>query len=58
MKRRIRLPVSVIMCDVDGLMLINDAFGREEGDTLLKEVSSILKESCRERGYYRKGRRR
>ena len=43
------LPVSVIMCDVDGLMLINDAFGREEGDALLKEVSSILKESCRER---------
>ena len=43
-----RLPVSVIMCDVDGLMLINDAFGREEGDTLLKEVSSILKECCRE----------
>ena len=40
-------PVSVIMCDVDGLMLINDAFGREEGDILLKEVSSILKECCR-----------
>jgi diguanylate cyclase (GGDEF)-like protein/putative nucleotidyltransferase with HDIG domain len=37
------------MCDVDGLLLINDAFGREEGDALLKEVSSILKESCRER---------
>ena len=42
------LPVSVIMCDVDGLMLINDAFGREEGDDLLKEISSILKECCRE----------
>ena len=42
------LPVSVIMCDVDGLMLINDAFGRGEGDALLKDVSSILKESCRE----------
>lgn len=43
------LPVSVIICDVDGLMLINDAFGREEGDALLKEVSSILKDCCRER---------
>ena len=43
------LPISVIMCDIDGLMLINDAFGREEGDILLKEVSIILKESCRER---------
>ncbi len=42
------LPVSVIMCDVDGLMLINDAFGREEGDALLKEVSSILKECSRQ----------
>ncbi len=42
------LPVSVIMCDLDGLMLINDAFGREEGDILLKEVAAILRESCRE----------
>ena len=42
------LPVSVITCDVDGLMLINDAFGREEGDVLLMEVSSILKDCCRE----------
>ncbi len=40
-------PVSVIMCDIDGLMLINEAFGREEGDILLKEVSSILKDCCR-----------
>jgi diguanylate cyclase (GGDEF)-like protein/PAS domain S-box-containing protein/putative nucleotidyltransferase with HDIG domain len=49
MKAENRLPVSFIMCDVDGLMLINDAFGREEGDALLKEVSSILKGCCRER---------
>ena len=42
------LPVSVIMCDLDGLMLINDAFGREEGDTLLKEVATVLRESCRD----------
>lgn len=43
------LPVSVIICDIDGLMLINDAFGREEGDALLKEVSSILRDCCRKR---------
>lgn len=42
------LPVSVIMCDLDGLMLINDAFGREEGDTLLKDLAAILRESCRD----------
>ena len=42
-------PVSVLICDVDGLMLINDAFGRGEGDALLKEVASVLKACCRDR---------
>ena len=41
------LPLSVLMLDVNGLKLTNDAFGHEKGDTLLKKVSAILKNECR-----------
>ena len=42
------LPLSVILGDVNGLKLVNDAFGHEEGDYLLTEVSKILKSCLRE----------
>jgi diguanylate cyclase (GGDEF)-like protein/PAS domain S-box-containing protein len=41
------LPIAVIMCDVNGLKVFNDVFGREKGDELLKKVSDLLKETCR-----------
>ena len=41
-------PLSVILGDVNGLKLVNDAFGHEEGDYLLKEVTKILKNCLRE----------
>lgn len=41
------LPISLIMCDVNRLKLINDAFGHEEGDQLIKYAAKTLKESCR-----------
>lgn len=37
-----QLPLSVIMGDINGLKLINDAFGHREGDKLLNEVAKIL----------------
>lgn len=37
------LPLSMIMIDVNGLKLANDAFGHNMGDKLLIEVSKILK---------------
>ncbi len=40
-------PITVVMGDVNGLKLVNDAFGHTEGDNLLKEVGSILKDGCR-----------
>lgn len=40
-------PLSVIMFDVNGLKLVNDAFGHESGDLLLKTISSQLKETFR-----------
>ena len=42
-----QLPFSIILGDVNGLKLVNDAFGHQEGDTLLNEISSILKKSTR-----------
>lgn len=41
------LPLSVVMLDVNGLKLTNDAFGHEKGDELLKVVSTSLKETFR-----------
>ncbi len=36
----------IIMGDVNGLKLINDSFGHQEGDRLLKTIGTILKECC------------
>lgn len=40
------LPVSLILCDVDGLKLINDVYGYEEGDALLRDVAKVLMEAA------------
>ncbi len=42
------LPLSIIVSDVNGLKLTNDAYGHEMGDELLRVVSEILKDSCRD----------
>ncbi|MDF2593888.1 MAG: diguanylate cyclase [Clostridia bacterium] len=45
------VPVSIIMCDINGLRLLNGAFGQAEGDKLIKRVSGILEKSCEGSGY-------
>lgn len=42
-----QLPVSLIMGDVNGLKLVNDAFGHQRGDELLVQISRILRFCCR-----------
>ena len=42
------LPLSVIIGDINGVKLINDAFGHAEGDRLIIESANILKNCCRE----------
>ncbi len=42
-----QLPISVIMGDVNGLKLVNDAFGHAAGDKLLIRVAQILRDCCR-----------
>ncbi len=42
------LPLSIIMCDINGLKLINDSFGHDSGDELLKKAAEMIKKACRE----------
>lgn len=42
-----QLPISVIIGDINGLKMVNDALGHEQGDRLLKAVASIMDQSCR-----------
>lgn len=41
-----KLPLSVIMGDVNGLKLINDLYGHELGDKYLIKISHILLKAC------------
>jgi diguanylate cyclase (GGDEF)-like protein/PAS domain S-box-containing protein len=41
------LPISIIAGDLNGLKLINDAFGYHKGDQLLLIIADILKRACR-----------
>jgi len=45
--RRTKTPLAVMVCDIDGFKQINDSFGHLEGDKLLREFSTRLKEACR-----------
>lgn len=40
-------PVSIIMCDVDGLKLINDSMGHHNGDELLKATANVIRSAFR-----------
>lgn len=42
-----KLPLAVIMADVNGLKLANDVFGHAEGDKLLKKAAEAIKKCCR-----------
>ena len=41
------LPISIIMCDINGLKLVNDSFGHYSGDALLKKAAETIKKACR-----------
>lgn len=44
--QRDKLPVSLLMLDIDFFKNYNDSLGHAKGDLCLKEVASVLKESC------------
>jgi diguanylate cyclase (GGDEF)-like protein/PAS domain S-box-containing protein len=43
-----KLPLALIIGDVNGLKLTNDTMGNNVGDAVLNKVAKILKDSCRE----------
>ena len=42
-----QLPASIIIADLNGLKLVNDTFGHDAGDRMLKAAAEILRKSCR-----------
>src|ERR1022692_1952186 len=45
--RRMKTARAVLVCDIDGFKQINDSFGHVEGDKLLREFTTRLKDVCR-----------
>ncbi|MDF2564025.1 MAG: metal dependent phosphohydrolase [Massilibacillus sp.] len=41
------MPISIVIIDMNGLKLVNDVFGHQQGDTLLIAIANIMKKCCR-----------
>lgn len=48
MVRRKKLPSAVVFMDIDGLKAVNDQFGHDEGDNLIKDSANILRNCFRD----------
>ena len=46
---RYNRPLSIVMCDIDYFKKVNDTYGHQAGDTVLKEFSKRLKDSIRDK---------
>ena len=44
-------PFHIMMCDIDDFKKLNDSYGHDFGDIVLKNVSSIVQEEIAEHGY-------
>lgn len=42
-----QVPCSMLMCDLDRFKLVNDNYGHQAGDDVIKSLASLLKSSCR-----------
>ncbi len=49
--RRSGATLEILVCDLNGFKQINDRFGHLEGNRVLKEFATLLKEACRDYDY-------
>jgi diguanylate cyclase (GGDEF)-like protein/PAS domain S-box-containing protein len=45
--RERQLPISLVMADVNGLKIVNDSLGHQQGDLLLIKCAQVLRAACR-----------
>jgi diguanylate cyclase (GGDEF)-like protein len=45
---RLHEPISLVMCDIDKFKSVNDNYGHQAGDSVLKEFAQLLKSEARE----------
>lgn len=45
------LPLSIIMCDANGLKSVNDTLGHQYGDMLLMSIAGVLEKACPKPGF-------
>ena len=45
---RLHEPMAVVMCDIDKFKSVNDNYGHQAGDAVLKEIARLLKDEARE----------
>jgi len=43
--RRNKLPLSIVMCDIDNFKSYNDTYGHTKGDECLKQIAQIIKKT-------------
>ena len=42
-----QIPCSLMMCDLDRFKLVNDTYGHQAGDDVIRSLASLMKSSCR-----------